>query len=123
MIESNQRLVFNDHVIDIGRAKEYGYVRVHVDNNSFTVSVHDEYDRVIKHDVYPIKRNLTPDEQAFMDAYRSNVADAPPNVVEAFIRAEEHDKFCEEYGNEYYSGLADAHGVWYDALMYARGSK
>ena len=123
MIESNQRLVMNDHVIDIGKLREYGSVRVHVDNNSFTVTVHDQFDRLLGKSVYPIKRNLTPDELAFMDAYGSNVSNAPPEIVEAFIRAEDHDKFCEEYGNEYYSGLADAHGVWYDALMYARGSK
>jgi hypothetical protein len=123
MIESKERIVFNDHVIDIGKGREYGYVRVKVASNAFTVSVHDQYDRPIKQDIYPIKRNLTPDELAFMDSYSSNVADAPPEVVEAFIRAESHDDFVQEYGNEYYSGLADAHGVWYDALTYARGSK
>ena len=123
MIESNQRLVFNDHVIEIGRAQEYGYVRVKVASNAFTVTVHDQFDRPVKHDTYPIKRNLTPDELAFMEAYDTNVSGASPSVVEAFLRAESHDQFCEEYGSEYYSGLADAHGVWYDALMYARGSK
>lgn len=123
MIESNQRLVFNDHVIDIGRAKEYGCVRVSIKNDRFIVSVHDQFDRVLGKSVYPIERNLTPDELAFMDAYGSNVADAPPEIVEAFLRAESHDEFCEKYGHEYYTPLADAWGVWYDALAYARGSK
>jgi hypothetical protein len=123
MIESKERIVFNDHVIDIGKGREYGYARVKVANNAFVVSVYDQFDRPIKEDIYPIQRNLTPDEMAFMDSYSSNVADAPPDVVEAFIRAEDHDAFCREYGDEYYTGLADAHGVWYDALTYARGSK
>lgn len=123
MIESKETFLMNSHIIEIGKAKEYGCVRVYVSNKKFTVSVHDQYDRVLKQDIYPIERNLTPDEQAFMDSYLSNVADAPANIVEAYIRAEDGDKFCEEYGTEYYSGLADAWGVWYDAIKYARGNK
>ena len=68
-------------------------------------------------------RELTKDEMAFVDAYLSNVAEAPREVVEEFVRAENHDKFCMEYGHEYYTPLADSWGVWYDALAYARGSK
>ena len=123
MIESKERIIFNDHVIDIGKGREYGYVRVKVASNAFIVSVHDQYDRPIKEDIYPIKRNLTPDELAFMDSYSSNVADAPPEVVEAFIRAESHDDFVQEYGNEYYTGLADAIGVWDDAKRYYKDTK
>lgn len=120
MIESNQRLSFNDHIIEIGRAQEYGYVRVAIKNNAFIVSVHDQFDRPIANDIYPIKRNLTVEEIAFMDAYDRNVGGASPNVVEAYLRAESHDQFCEEYGTEYYSGLADARGVWVDALGFAK---
>jgi hypothetical protein len=123
MIESKERIVFGNHLIEIGKGSEYGKVRVSITNNYFKVEIEDQNGYLIKQDTYPIKRNLTPDEQAFMDSYSSNVADAPPEVVEAFIRAEDHDQFCQEYGNEYYSGLADAHGVWYDALTYARGRK
>lgn len=123
MIETTQSIIFNNHVIEIGKGSEYGKVRVSVSNNYFKVEIEDQNGYLIKQDSYPIRRNLTPDEQAFMDSYSSNVADAPPDVVEAFIRAEDHDAFCREYGDEYYSGLADAHGVWYDALTYARGSK
>ena len=123
MIESKERIVFNDHVIDIGRGREYGYVRVKVANNAFIVSVHDQFDRQIKEDIYPIQRNLTPDEIAFMDAYSSNVADAPPEVVEAFIRAEDGDSFVKEYGMEYYSGLADALGIWDEAKSYYKDAK
>lgn len=65
---------------------------------------------------------FTQDELAFMDAYLSNVAEAPRDVVEDFMRME-GDEFYEKYGNEYYTALADALGVWYDALAYARGNK
>lgn len=123
MIESKETLLMNTHIIEIGKAKEYGCVRVYVADNTFAVAVLDQYNRVVKQDIYPIERNLTPDEKAFMDAYRSNVADAPANIVEAYLRSESGDKFCEEYGTEYYTGLADAWGVWYDALSYARGNK
>jgi hypothetical protein len=123
MIETNRRLSLNDHIIEIGRAKEYGYVRVSTRNDRFIVSVCDEFDRVISNDIYPIKRNLTPVEIAFMDAYHSNVGGAPPHVVEAYLRSEDNDQFCEEYGNEYYSGLADALGVWEDAIAFASKEK
>lgn len=123
MIETTQSIVFNDHIIKIGKGAEYGSVRVSVSNNFFKVDVIDQYGYMVKQDTYKVQRNLTPDELAFMDSYSSNVADAPPEIVEAFIRAEDHDAFCREYGDEYYTGLADAHGVWYDALTYARGSK
>ena len=122
MIESKHRITFDEdnHVIDIGKGQEYGCVRVTVANNEFIVTVHDQFAREIKRDIYPIKRNLTVEEIAFMDAYQSNVSGAPPHVVEAFLRAESHDQFCEEYGLEYYSGLADARGVWQDALSFAK---
>jgi hypothetical protein len=123
MIESNQRISLNDHIIEIGRAKEYGYVRVSVRNDRFIVSVHGEFDQWIKDDVYPIKRNLTPVEIAFMDAYHNNVGGAPPNVVEAYLRSEDNDKFLEEYGDDYYSGLEDALGVWEDAMAFASKAK
>lgn len=123
MIETTQSIVFNDHIIKIGKGAEYGSVRVSVSNNFFKVDVIDQYGYMVKQDTYKVQRNLTPDELAFMDSYSSNVADAPPEIVEAFIRAEDHDAFCREYGDEYYTGLADAHGVWYDALTYARAMK
>lgn len=123
MIETNQKLVFNDHVIEIGRGQEYGYVRVHVDNDAFKVTVHDQFDRVLNESVYPIKRNLTPDELAFMDAYSTNVSTAPPNVVEDYLRMENCDEFYDKYGGEYYSGLADAWGMWEDAKRYYTEAK
>ena len=125
MIESKHRTTFNedDHIIDIGKGQEYGCVRVTVTNTAFIVTVHDQFAREIKRDIYPIQRNLTPNEIAFMDAYQNNVGGAPPNVVEAYLRSEDNDQFCEEYGNEYYSGLADALGVWEDAMAFASKAK
>ena len=70
-----------------------------------------------------LEANFTEEQQAFMKAYHSNVGSAPSDVVKAFILSESHDEFCREYGNEYYSGLADAIGVWDDALAYVRRSK
>ena len=70
-----------------------------------------------------LEANFTEEQQAFMKAYHSNVGSAPSDVVIAFILSESHDEFCREYGNEYYSGLADAIGVWDDALAYVRRSK
>ena len=70
-----------------------------------------------------LEANFTEEQQAFMKAYHSNVGSAPSDVVKAFILSENHDEFCREHGNEYYSGLADAIGVWDDALAYVRRSK
>ena len=70
-----------------------------------------------------LPENFTEEQQAFMKAYHSNVGSAPSDVVKAFILSESHDEFCREHGNEYYSGLADAIGVWDDALAYVRRSK
>ena len=120
MIKSTYHTVMDTHVIDIGQAQEYGYVCVSVSTTDFTVNVYDQESRLLSQAVYPIKRNLTVEEIAFMDAYQRNVASAPPNIVEAYLRAEDDDKFCEEYGNEYYSGLADARGVWQDALGFVK---
>lgn len=120
MIESKERQVFGSHVVEIGKGMEYGYVQVTVATNAFTVKIFDQFDRPVKQDIYPIKRNLTIEEIAFMDAYDRNVSGASPSEVEAFLRAEDHDKFCEEYGMEYYTGLADARGVWNDALAFSK---
>lgn len=67
-------------------------------------------------------RDLTKDEMAFVDAYLSNVAEAPRDAVEDYLFLDDRE-FYDKYGNEYYTGLADAFGVWFDALAYARGSK
>lgn len=68
----------------------------------------------------PAPKPLTPDQIAFVDAYCLAVCDAPRDIVEAFIREDDGDKFSEEYGLEYYSGLADAHNMWDLALQFSK---
>jgi hypothetical protein len=67
-------------------------------------------------------RELTKDELAFMRAYSANVAEAEPHIVKDYLLMD-GDDFYETYGTEYYTGLADAHGVWEDALKYVRENK
>jgi hypothetical protein len=69
-----------------------------------------------------MSRELTQDELAFMRAYSANVADAEPHIVKDYLLMD-GDEFYETYGTEYYTGLADAHGVWEDALKYVRENK
>lgn len=69
-----------------------------------------------------LEANFTEEQQAFMKAYLNNVADAPIQVVQAFILSKEDDDFYEDY-TEYYSGLADARGVWEDAKTFFQGKK
>ena len=66
-------------------------------------------------------RELTPDDLEFIEAYDRNVSDAPREVVRLYLLSfDDFSKaFYEDY-SEYYTGLADAHGVWEDALKYAR---
>lgn len=102
-------------------AEKLGYEMLQRDEGDYLHT--GEWTDKIVEDITPTPRPLTPDELAFMSAYQSNVADAPPDIVEAFIRAEDGDSFCKQYGNEYYTGLADAWGVWEEAMDYARGNK
>ena len=69
-----------------------------------------------------LPENFTEEEQAFMDAYLRNVADAPRQVVTDYLIRGNERAFYDDY-SEYYTGLADAHGVWEYALKYARGNK
>jgi hypothetical protein len=56
--------------------------------------------------------NFTDEQLAFMEAYQRSVADAPRDVVKQYMLFEDDDKFYKEWGSEYYTGLADARGVW-----------
>jgi len=123
MISTKHNLVMNTHVIDIGEGQEYGFVCVSVDNNDLTINFYDKDNKLVSQDVHTIRRNLTADEIAFTDAYLRNVADANEKVVHEFLQSlHDHDKFCEDYPC-YYSGLADAHGMWKDALAFAKEAK
>ena len=89
------------------------------------LSIEDcQSDDYIEWEVYSVdaitSRPLTPDQTAFVDAYCLAVCDAPRDIVEAFIREDDGDKFSEEYGLEYYSGLADAHNMWDLALQFSK---
>ena len=120
MIETKHNIVMNTHVIDIGDNQEYGYVCVSVDNNDLTINYYDKDGKLATQDVHKLQRKLTAEEIAFTEAYLHNVADAKESVVHEFLQSlHDHDKFCEDYPCEY-SGLADAHGMWRDALAFAK---
>jgi hypothetical protein len=61
-------------------------------------------------------------DEAFVQAYADNVADAPEEVVREFLEVDDHDQFYKNH-SEYYGSIADAYGVWNAALIYARGLK
>ena len=110
----------NTHIIDIGDKQEYGYVCVSVDNNDLTINVYDKDGKLVTQDVHKLQRKLTAEDIAFTEAYLRNVADANEKVVHEFIQSyHDHDKFAEDYPC-YYTGLADAHGMWRDALAFAK---
>jgi len=70
-----------------------------------------------------LPENFTEEQHAFMKAYLRNVADAPREIVQAFMLAQDDDDFYKEYCGEYYTGLADARGVWADARRYFKDGK
>jgi hypothetical protein len=70
------------------------------------------------HEVTLSDANLDEEQLAFVEAYLSNVASANRDTVIKFLLAKDHDTFYEEHGDEYYTGLADARGVWYDAKIF-----
>ena len=70
------------------------------------------------HEVTLSNANLNEEQLAFVEAYLSNVASADRDTVVKFLLAKDHDTFCETHGDEYYTGLADARGVWYDAKQF-----
>ena len=123
MIETKHSFAMNTHVIDIGDNQEYGYVCVSVDNNDLTINFYDKDGKLATQAVHKLQRKLTDEEIAFTEAYLHNVADAKESVVHEFLQSlHDHDKFCEDYPCEY-SGLADAHGMWRDALAFAKEAK
>ena len=61
---------------------------------------------------------MNTEQNAFARAYENHVGDASPEIVEAFLTTE-GEVFYRRFP-EYYSGLADAYGVWLDALIYAK---
>jgi hypothetical protein len=74
----------------------------------------------------PRQRELTPEEFAFVEAYGDAVAVAPRAEVVRFVLCDsEHRSSREFYDSmgEYYTSIADAHEVWYQAMQFAKGQK
>ena len=57
------------------------------------------------------------EQAAFVTAYANNVADAPREIVEAFVTDYENGDDVEEY-KQYYTSIMDALGVWHSAIRY-----
>jgi hypothetical protein len=88
-----------------------------LDNSTINYKTTETEDIKIK-DITLSDANLDEEQLAFVEAYLSNVASANRDTVIKFLLAKDHDTFYEEHGSEYYSGLADARGVWYDAMKF-----
>jgi hypothetical protein len=61
--------------------------------------------------------NFTDEQLAFIKAYGRNVAYADDSVVKAFCLSDDHDEFYKDH-SDFYTGLADARGVWEDAKKF-----
>jgi hypothetical protein len=71
-------------------------------------------------------RNLTLEEVAFVDAYCSAVAVAPRSEVVRYVATDSEYRSDREFYDsmgEYYTSIADAHEVWYQAMKFAREFK
>jgi len=65
---------------------------------------------------------LSDECKAFIKAYRTNVGSAPNKIVEHYLVLDDED-FEKFHGHEYYSSLADAVGIWNDAITFANKNK
>jgi hypothetical protein len=74
-------------------------------------------------DSVEIPVQLTPEQQAFIDAYGLGVSDYPAEAVKDWFLIEDGDEFNDKYGSGAYSSIADAHNMWCSALDYARENK
>jgi hypothetical protein len=69
-----------------------------------------------------IETTLSKEDEAFIEAYANNVANAPEDVVREYLAVNNHTEFYEKHW-EYYGSIADAHGMWHAALSYAKELK
>jgi len=70
----------------------------------------------------PHQRDLTLSEVAFVDAYCSAVAVAPREEVVRFVSVDPEYRSSREFYDsmsEYYTSIADAFEVWYQAMKFA----
>ena len=74
----------------------------------------------------PHQRDLTLEDVAFVDAYCSAVAVAPREEVVRFISVDSEYRSSREFYDsmsEYYTSIADAREVWYQAMQFAKEFK
>jgi len=72
-----------------------------------------------------IPRSLTPEENAFLEAYLNCVAVAEREDVERFLRADSEERSSNEFYDsmsDVYSSICDAKEVWYAAMQFAKES-
>ena len=70
-----------------------------------------------------IPRRLTPEENAFLEAYLSCVAVAEREDVERFLRADSEERSSNEFYDsmsDVYTSICDAKEVWYAAMQFAK---
>jgi len=78
--------------------------------------------KVIGVNEIPRQRDLTPEELAFVEAYLSAVAVAPRSEVVRFVATDSEVRCNREFYDsmgEYYTSIADAFEVWYQAIQFA----
>jgi len=71
-------------------------------------------------------RDLTLEDVAFVDAYCSAVAVAPRAEVVRYVATDPEYRSEREFYDsmsEYYTSIADAHEVWYQAMQFAKEFK
>jgi hypothetical protein len=67
-------------------------------------------------------KKLNSDDLAFVAAYQHSVADAPREEVLRYLSADSEVRSSHAFYSsmEYYTSIADAHGVWHCALAHAQ---
>ena len=86
-------------------------------------------DDYVEWEVYSVEekipRRLTPEENAFVEAYLSCVAVAEREDVERFLRADSEERSSNEFYDsmsDVYTSICDAKEVWYAAMQFAKGA-
>jgi hypothetical protein len=74
-------------------------------------------------EIAPVLRSLTPEEQAFVEAYLNCVAIADREDVERFLRADSEERSSNAFYDsmsEVYTSICDAKEVWYAAMQFSK---
>jgi hypothetical protein len=64
---------------------------------------------------------LSKEDEAFIEAYANNVADAPEEEVRLYLTMDGDAYYKRNSGH--YTSITDAYGVWHAALSYAKEQK